>query len=45
MTVEVTPDKFIDFGFACGMHILKFVYRLEFNDIQAVRKHTVRFPF
>jgi len=45
MTVEVAPDKFVDFGFACSMHVLEFVYRLEFNDIQAVGNYAVRFPF
>lgn len=45
MTVKVAPDKFIDFGFARCMHVLKFVNRLEFNDIQTVWKYTVWFPF
>jgi hypothetical protein len=45
MTVKVAPDKFIDFGFACCMQVLKFVHRLEFNDIQTIRKYTVWFPF
>ena len=45
MSVKVAPDKFVDFGFACCMHVLKFVNRLEFNDIQTIRKYTVRFAF
>ena len=45
MTIKVAPDKFIDFCFACCMHVLKLVNRLEFNNIQAIRKNTVWFPF
>ena len=45
MTIKMAPDKFIDFGFACRMHVLKFVNRLEFNDVQTVRKYAVWFPF
>lgn len=45
MAVKVAPDKFIDFGFACCMHVLKFVNRLKFNDIQAIWKNAIWFPF
>jgi hypothetical protein len=43
--VKVPPDKLVDLGFARRMQILEFVDRLELDDVQTVREHTVRFSF
>ena len=33
MTVEMTTDKLVNFGLACGMEILELMHSLEFDNI------------
>lgn len=44
MAVEMTPDKFVNLGFARGVQVLKLVNGLELDDVQAVGEYTVGFP-
>ena len=44
MAVEMTPDKFINFGFARGVQVLELVNGLELDDIQSIGEYTIGFP-
>jgi hypothetical protein len=41
--IKMTTNKFVNLRLGCRMKILEFVHRLELDDIQPVRKNTIRF--
>ena len=44
MAIEMTPNKFVNLGFARGVQVLELVNGLELDDVQAIGEYTVRFP-
>ena len=44
MPIEMTANELMDFRLTCGVQVLKFVHRLELDDIQAIRQDAIRFP-
>jgi hypothetical protein len=44
MAVKVSPDEFVDFGFARGVQVLEFMNGLELDDVQSIGEYAIGFP-
>jgi len=45
MAIKMTPNKFVNLSFSCGMQVLELVHNLELDNIEAVRKNAIWLPF
>jgi uncharacterized protein (DUF1499 family) len=43
MTIEVSPNKFVDLRLACRMEVLEFVDSLEFYHVETVGTDAIWF--
>ena len=45
VSIEMSTDEFVDLRFCSGVEVLKFVHRLEFDNVQTIWKHSVGLAF
>ena len=45
MAIEVSANEVIDLSFRRGVQILELVHRLELDDVETVREHSIGLPF
>ena len=45
MPVEMPADEFVDLCLGSGVKVLKFMHRLEFDDVQTIWEHSVGLAF
>ena len=45
MPIEMTANELMDFRLTCGVQVLKFVHRLELDDIQTIGQDAIWLAF
>jgi hypothetical protein len=44
MAIKMASNELVDLCLGGGMEVLKFVHRLELDDVEPVREHPIRLP-